>query len=261
MSQESSVLYSVENQIATITLNRPKSLNSMNDSLIAELSQCLTKAQADGDARSVVLTGNGRAFCAGGDLSYLGQLTDVVSAKNFISAVGQIVVQMQNLTKPIVAMVNGVAAGAGFNLALAADIVYCAQSARFAQSFAKVGLVPDCAGMYLLPRVIGAHKAKELMFTADLINAADAYGLGLVNKVVADDKLRDETYAFAAKLNASAPIALELIKRTINSADQLSLCDLLAQEASLQTLCMQTADHREGLKAFMEKRAPQFTGK
>lgn len=165
------------------------------------------------------------------------------------------------LSKPVIAMVNGVAAGAGFNLALACDIVYSAKSARFAQSFAKVGLVPDCAGMYLLPRVVGKHKAKELMFTADLIGAEEASRLGLVNALADDDKLLEETYAFAEKLKQSAPLALTLIKSTVNRADTLTLDSLLEQEAHMQTVCMQTADHKEGVAAFLEKRPPAFTGK
>lgn len=254
------VLYSVKNQIATITLNRPKSLNAMNESLVIALHTALAKASNDDDVRVVVLTGNGRAFCAGGDLAHLSSLTEMSAAKTFITEVGQLVEKISSIAKPVIAMVNGVAAGAGFNLALACDIIYCAKSARFAQSFAKIGLIPDCAGMYLLPRILGTHKAKELMFTADLIDAATADRLGLINKVIDDENLSQATYDFAEKLKNSAPIALSLIKNTLNNADTFTLSSLLAEEASLQTLCMQTADHKEGLLAFQEKRAPKFTG-
>ena len=259
--ENQAVLYSVENETATITLNRPNSLNSMNEDLVNTLLSVLQTAEGADNVRVIVLTGNGRAFCAGGDLSHLGALQDVVMAQNFITKVGKLVEKIMSLNKPIIAMVNGIAAGAGFNLALACDIIYCAKSARFAQSFAKVGLVPDCAGMYLLPRIIGLHKAKELMFTADLIDSATADKLGLINKVVADEELSTETYAFAEKLKNSAPLAIGLIKQTLNNTDTLTLQNLLSQEAALQTLCMQTADHKEGLLAFKEKRTPIFIGK
>lgn len=261
MEQTQSVLYAVENEIATITLNRPKALNSMNEALVRELHDALSKAEADEAVRVVVLTGAGRAFCAGGDLAYLRELAGAIDARNFIATVGKLAERIMQLSKPVVAMVNGVAAGAGFNLALACDIVYCAASARFAQSFSKVGLVPDCAGMYLLPRAVGAHKAKELMFTADLIGAEEAQRLGLVNALVDDDKLAEATYAFAEKLKQSAPLALTLIKSTVNRSGALTLASLLEQEAHMQTVCMQTADHKEGIAAFMEKRPPVFVGK
>lgn len=259
--ENQAVLYLVENEIATITLNRPNSLNAMNEALVNELYTALKTAEDASNVRVIVLTGNGRAFCAGGDLSHLATLQDVILTQNFITKVGKLVKKIMSLTKPIIAMVNGIAAGAGFNLALACDIIYCAKSARFAQSFAKVGLVPDCGGMYLLPRIIGLHKAKELMFTADLIDAATADNLGFINKVVADEALKLETYAFAERLKNSAPLAIHLIKQTLNNTDTLTLQNLLSQEAALQTLCMQTTDHKEGLLAFKEKRAPIFTGK
>ena len=259
--ENQAVLYSVENEIATITLNRPSSLNSMNEDLVNELASALQMVEDANSIRAIVLTGNGRAFCAGGDLAHLATLKDAMMAKTFIAKVGKLVEKIMSLNKPIIAMVNGVAAGAGFNLALACDIIYCAKSARFAQSFAKVGLVPDCGGMYLLPRIVGLHKAKELMFTADLIDSATAEKLGLVNKVIEDDSLQRETYLFAEKLKNSAPLAIQFIKSTLNSADTLTLQNLLNHEAVVQTLCMQTADHQEGLNAFKEKRLPIFTGK
>lgn len=259
--ENQAVLYSAENEIATITLNRPSSLNSMNETLVNELFSALQTAEDATDVRVIILTGNGRAFCAGGDLSHLATLQDVVLAQSFITKVGKLVEKVMSLTKPIIAMVNGIAAGAGFNLVLACDILYCAKSARFAQSFAKVGLIPDCGGMYLLPRIIGLHKAKELMFTADIIDSATADNLGLINKVVADEALSAETYAFAEKLKNSAPLAIHLIKQTLNNTDTLTLQNLLDQEAALQTICMQTTDHKEGLLAFKEKRTPIFTGK
>lgn len=256
--EEAVVLYEKIGQIAKITLNRPKALNAMNGELVNTLASRLDDASKDNDVRVIILTGNGKGFCAGGDLAYLKQLTNVIEARAFIVEVGALVKQIQSITKPIIAMVNGVAAGAGFNLALACDIVFAADTARFAQSFVKVGLVPDCGGMYLLPKIVGMHKAKELMFTADLIGAAKADELGLLNRVIESDKLEAETIAFAEKLLLSAPIALGMVKQTLNGMEDMTLENWLVHEADMQTLCMQTKDHQEGISAFLEKRAPEF---
>ncbi len=259
--EETAVLYEIEEHTALLTLNREKSLNAMNDALVDALHEALERAEVDSEVKTVVLTGRGRAFCAGGDLAYLKSLTDAPAAHAFIQKVGALVTRIRSLSKPVIAMVNGAAAGAGFNLALSCDVIFCSDKAKFAQSFAKVGLVPDCGGMYLLPRAVGLHKAKELMFTADLISAQEAFRLQLVNYVVAADALRSKTMAFAKKLQLSAPLALRLIKQTLNNSDTLTLPALLESEAAMQTMCMQTGDHKEGIAAFMEKRAPKFTGK
>ena len=255
---EAVVLYEKIGQIAKITLNRPKALNAMNGELVSTLAARLNDASKDSDVRVIILTGNGKGFCAGGDIAYLKQLTNVIEARTFITEVGALVKQIQSIAKPIIAMVNGVAAGAGFNLAIACDIVFAADTARFAQSFVKVGLVPDCGGMYLLPKIVGMHKAKELMFTADLINEQTADSLGLLNKIVPQAELEKETFAFAQKLLLSAPIALGMVKQTLNGMEDMTLDNWLAHEADMQTLCMQTKDHQEGISAFLEKRAPSF---
>lgn len=261
MAKNQNVLVTIAEGIATLTLNRPEAMNSLNQAMVDELIQTLTEIQSDSSVKAVVLTGCGRVFTAGGDLSYLVSIEDPITARNFIGSVGQIVKLLMAMEKPVIAMVNGVAAGAGFNLALACDIIFCAQSARFAQSFAKVGLVPDCGGLYLLPRIVGFHKAKELMFTADLIDAEMALRLGLVNQVVEDAELKNVTYKFAARMVQAAPIALGMIKTMINRSDNLDLDSTLECEANLQTICLQTEDHKEGVAAFKEKRVPLFKGK
>jgi 2-(1,2-epoxy-1,2-dihydrophenyl)acetyl-CoA isomerase len=193
-------------------------------------------------------------------LFFLVSLTNPVTARNFIERAGLVPTAIMNMAKPVIAMVNGVAAGAGFNIALSCDLVMCAKSVRFAQSFAKVGLVPDCGGQYLLPRIVGPYKAKELMFTGDLIDAETALGLGVVNRVIPDDQLEVETYTLAKRLLQSAPLPLAAIKKVINMSGQLDLQATLALETETQTVCMQTADHKEGVLAFKEKRDPVFTG-
>ena len=258
---ESCVIYETNGPIATVTFNRPDAMNSLNGELVSQLTEILYTANQDSEVKTVVITGNGKAFCAGGDLLHLYSLTEPIAARNFIVSAGRLVSIIMTMDKPVIAMVNGVAAGAGFNIALACDIVYCAQTARFAQSFSKVGLVPDCGGTYLLPRIVGPHKAKELMFTADLIDANAALNLGLVNKVVPDNELKNETYQFAERLAASAPVALGMIKRAINRSSQLDLDTALELEADCQCICMQTEDHKEGVTAFKAKRKPIFIGK
>lgn len=257
---EKTVLVEIKSGVATIILNRPTAMNSLNDTLVIDMTSALTQVQDDPNVRAVILTGSGKAFCAGGDLFYLGSLRDMATARKFIIDAGKITSMIMNMEKPVIAMVNGVAAGAGFNIALACDVIFCAKSVRFAQSFVKVGLVPDCGGMYLLSRAVGIHKAKELMFTADLIDANTAMELGVVNQVVDDAQLKDVVYKFADRLAASAPIALALMKRVLNRSDNLDLDTTLEFEADLQTLCMQTSDHQEGVAAFKEKRAPAFKG-
>lgn len=257
---EEEVLYVVKEGIATITMNRPKSLNSMNDGLINGLHAALTKAEQDPAVRCLVLTGNGKAFCAGGDLGYLSGLTGAAEKKAFITLVGDVAKRITTLAKPVIAMVNGVTAGAGVNLMLACDLVYAVDTAKFAQSFAKVGLIPDCGGLYFLPHTVGTLKAKELMFTADLISAAEADKLGMVNHLCPAEELEATTMAMAKRLAESAPMSISLIKKYINTPT-MTLDDVLAAEAVAQPLCMGTEDCAEGIKAFQEKRAPKFTGK
>lgn len=257
---EDQVLYSVENGIATITMNRPKSLNSMNDGLIDGLHAAITKALTDAEVRCVVLTGNGKAFCAGGDLSFLNGLTGTADKKNFINKVGSVAKRLMSMEKPVIAWVNGVAAGAGVNLMLACDLVYCSTKSRFAESFAKVGLIPDCGGLYLLPKAIGVQKAKELMFTADLIDAATAEKFGMVNHVCEDEVLKDKVYKMASRLAKSAPLSIGLTKKYLNDTD-LTMDEVLAIEETTQPLLMGTDDCKEGIAAFYEKREAVFTGK
>lgn len=257
---ENEVLYAVENNVATITMNRPKSLNSMNGGLIDGLHDAITKAAADCEVRAIVLTGNGKAFCAGGDLSYLNGIESSADKKAFIAKVGDVAKRLTTIEKPVIAYVNGVAAGAGVNLMLACDLVYASAKARFAESFSKVGLIPDCGGLYFLPKAVGLLKAKELMFTADLIDAPTAEKLGMINGIYEEEALREKVYEMADRLAASAPLSISLIKKYLNNT-ALTLDEVLTIEETTQALLMGTDDCKEGIAAFYEKRNPVFTGK
>ena len=257
---EEAVLFSVREHIATITLNRPQSLNSLNRDLVNQLHMALSRVVDDEDIRCVIITGSGKAFCAGGDLPFLESLQTVSDRKTFIASVGLLVKRICEIDKPFIAMVNGVAAGAGANLMLACDLVYAADTARFAQSFAKVGLIPDCGGLYFLPKAIGLHKAKELMFTADLINAERAEKYGMINHSCPASELAETVNAMAERLAQGAPLALALTKKYLNDIS-LTLEEVIDTEAVAQSLCMATEDCAEGITAFKEKRAPKFVGK
>lgn len=257
---EEAVLYSVENGIATITMNRPKAMNSMNDGLIDGLHAALDKVEADPEVKAVVLTGSGKAFCAGGDLNYLNGLEGVGEKKAFIAKVGNVAKRITVIEKPFIALVNAVAAGAGVNLMLACDFVYASDKARFMEAFAKVGLIPDCGGLFFLPKAVGLLKAKELMMTADLIDAATAEKLGLVSYVYPDAEVAAKAYAMADRMAKSAPIAIGLMKKYLNNT-ALTLDEVLAIEETTQPLLMGSADCKEGIAAFLEKRNPVFSGK
>ena len=256
------VLLDKKDGIATITLNRPQALNALNQELLDDAFQAFADVEADDSVRVVVLTGAGKAFCAGGDLAYLRDHSSTpAEARAFIAQAGKLTQTICSLPKPVIGMINGVAAGAGANYMLACDIVMAAASFRFGQSFSKVGLVPDGGGHYFLPRLVGLAKAKELMFTAKLIDATTAQQMGLVNHVIEDALLAEQTYALARELAAGPPLALALIKKNLAVALESSLDAVLEMEATTQGLVLMSEDAREGIAAFTERRAPQFTGK
>jgi 2-(1,2-epoxy-1,2-dihydrophenyl)acetyl-CoA isomerase len=246
--------------VRTITLNRPDVLNAFDSRLAEELLDALTKAADAAEVRCVVLTGAGRAFCSGADLrghkpgeTPLGQLVR--------SRYNRIVLRLRTMEKPVIAAVNGVAAGAGCNLALAADLRLASDRAAFIEVFTRVGLVPDSGGMWLLPRFVGVGRALEMMFFADPIDAAGAERLGLVNRVVPHDELMPRTLEWAARLAQGPTRAYGLIKRGVDRALALDLRGGLDYEAFLQEIAGRSDDHREGVAAFLEKRPPSYVGR
>ena len=259
MSEEA-IIYKVSDRIATITMNRPKSLNSMSLDLVEGFIRSLQEAETDSQVRVVVVTGSGRAFSAGGDLKTLDDLHTTEERRQFIVKVGTIVKLIHDMSKPAIAMVNGVAAGAGFNLALACDMAYAADNAKFIQSFVNVGLSPDCGGFYYLAKAVGMAKAKELMLTARPVGAQEAEHLNLVNGVFAQEELEAATMKLAARLAEAAPLAVAMTKKAVNDYSA-SLEETLTFESLASSSLLGTVDFKEGVTAFAEKRAPRFLGK
>lgn len=256
------VLLEKKEAVATITLSRPEAFNSIDGELLSQALAAVAEVESDAAVKAVVLGGSGRAFCAGGDLNYIRrELAGPAEIRSFITGVGNLSAGLRHLKKPTIAMVGGVAAGAGANLALSCDLIICSDAARFGQSFVKVGLVPDAGGLYLLPRAVGLARAKELMFTGALVEAAEALKIGLVNRVVGADELAENVYALAAELAAGPPAALAATKRALNLSLESTFEEMLALEAAEQTLALMSRDGQEGLAAFAEKRKPDFTGR
>jgi len=250
-----------KNGIATVTINSPKTCNALSPSVIAEVVKALQKVQDDSSVRAVILTGAGKAFSAGGNLDNIEEMVTSRKTRKYIFDIAAIVNLILDMPKPVIAMVNGIAAGAGFNLALACDIIFCARSARFAQSFVKLGLIASCGATYFVPRAVGLYKAKEIMFTGDFIDAERAVLCGLANRVIDDDKLQKETYGFAEKLTRGAPLAISLMKKVMNHNVKQNFQNLLELEVGIQSLCVESEDHKEGLAAVRGKRPPVFRGR
>ncbi|MEP7360504.1 MAG: enoyl-CoA hydratase-related protein [Chloroflexota bacterium] len=246
--------------VLTITLNRPDALNAFTVEMKEGLLAALKDAARDKSVRVVILTGAGRAFSAGQDLKERSG-PDVNDLGTELRArYNPIILAMRRLEKPVIGAINGVAAGAGISIAIACDILIASDKASFMEAFGRVGLVPDTGSSWFLPRLVGPARAAEMMFTADSVDAVTAERIGLVNRVVAADELMTAASELAARLAQSAPIALALAKRALNRALNSTLADALEFEAQLQSIAGRSADHKEGVAAFVEKRAAKFTG-
>lgn len=265
MSDYKCLLYEVKDAVATLTLNRPERMNALGDTLRDDLYAAVVRASGDSDVRVMVITGAGKGFCAGGDVKAMNDAKEGRATRPLIDKVAplrdRVLAAMRDAPQPIIAAVNGAAAGAGMNLALGCDIRLASTAAKFTQAFVKRGLHPDWGGTYFLPRIVGMAKACELIFTGDVIDAQEALRLGIVNAVHPPETLMTATLELARKLAAGPPIAIRLAKRALYHSLDVDLRSALEFETFAQNICSETEDAREGIRAFVEKRAPNFTGR
>ena len=260
MPGDASLLSEQNGGVLTLTLNRPKA-NAFDQGLVDALLDALRRAEAEASVRSIILTGAGSVFSAGQDVTALGAVDGQVSFRRHLERTyNRLILRVRRLEKPVVGAINGAAAGAGLGLALAADIRLAARSARFVFGFTGIGLTTDSATSLMLPLLIGLARASEVAFTNAPVSAEQALSYGLVNRVVDDTDLAAEAAKLAAQLAAGPTRALGLTKRAFNHALLPHLEDVLDYEAHLQEAAGRTADHREGVKAFLEKRKPEFRG-
>ncbi len=259
------LIYEVKDGVATLTLNRPDRLNALGGSLRDDLHDAITRSSADSDVRVMVITGAGKGFCSGGDVKAMQEAKDGKRERPLLEKIApgrdRTLLAMREAPQPIIAAVNGAAAGAGMNLALGCDIRLASTAAKFTQAFVKRGLHPDWGGTYFLPRLVGMAKACELIFTGEIIDAQEALRLGIVNAVYQPEELLPATYELARKIAGGPPVAIRLAKRALYHSEESDLRGALEFETFAQNVCSETEDAREGIKAFVEKRAPQFKGR
>jgi 2-(1,2-epoxy-1,2-dihydrophenyl)acetyl-CoA isomerase len=251
----------VDGPVATLTLDRPAALNALTVPMKVAMRETLESLAADRAVRAVILTGAGRAFCAGQDLAERDEPDAAPLEVEVRERYNPIIRALRSMGQPVIAAVNGVAAGAGASIAFACDLRIAAEEARFVLAFGRIGLVPDSGATWFLPRLVGPAKAAELALVGDAIDAAEALRLGLVSRVVPGDRLMDETRELAGRLAEGAPLALALTKTALQRSMTLDLDEALEGEAKLQGIAGASADHAEGLAAFREKRPPRFTGR
>jgi len=258
------LLETKQDGIVTLVMNRPERMNALSNELASSLNETLDRIAKDDSVHVVVITGAGRAFCAGGDLAVIGkgrESGDSHSLEPLLRAGMQAVLKMRTMPQPVIAAVNGAAAGAGMNIALAADIRVAGEEAVFGQNFAKVGLFPDYGGTYFLPQLVGPAKAAELFYTGDMIDAKMALSLGIVNHIFPGPALEAEAMKLARKIALGPSVAIRAVKDVIFGKEKEALEEALEREVREQIRCFLSEDCKEGIRAFFEKRAPKFIGK
>ncbi len=253
-----------DNGIVTITLNRPDRLNAFIDHMRRDLAEALEETGSDPHVHVVVINGAGRAFCAGGDVQFMAELVERNESEEFARLLGaarRVVLGIRQMTKPVIASIEGPAFGAGFNLALACDLRIASSTATFSQAFVKLGFHPDWGGTYFLPRMVTSNIACEMFFLGDPIDAARALQLGLINRVVAPAELEAETRKLAERLRDGPAVSIAAAKHAVYAAEHDTLENMLQYEVEAQVRCFESEDGREGVRAFLEKRPPKFTGR
>ncbi|EMR03264.1 enoyl-CoA hydratase-related protein [Cesiribacter andamanensis] len=260
MNTSTYITYSLADGVATLTLNRPEVYNSFNREMALALQQALKEVQQNAQVRAVLLTGAGKAFCAGQDLAEATAEGAMEISQIVDEHYNPLILLLRQLEKPVVAAVNGVAAGAGANLALACDVVVAKESASFIQAFSKIGLIPDSGGTFMLPRLIGLQRASALMLLGDKVPAKEAQQMGMIYRAIPDEAFEGEVASLVQRLSQMPTKGLAYTKALLNSSFDLSLEEQLQQESRYQNRAGQTADFREGVQAFVEKRSPRFRG-
>jgi len=256
-----SILFEIDRGVAKVTLNEPEHLNSLSRTITEGLEKALDRIDQDTNIRSVILTGSGKGFCVGGNIKEFPTEMNALQIKDWMKSASNLALKLNRIEKPVIAAVNGFSMGAGFSLALAADFIIASENASFGMVFNKIGAVPDMGAHYYLPRIVGLQLAKYLMFTAKKITAQQAKELGIVLNVVPESELNTRALEIAHQMSESALSALGLSKSILNRSFTMSLEQILYEEGMAQGLAFSTDEHKEGVRAFVEKRKPDFIGK